>query len=112
MERGIEAMATGIGNGVGWMAESGLLFVVFLVAWVAFGAAVVFSQESIDQVWATVRGLPLLVQALAWLLLLPVMIGLWVWETSWPFVIRLVVVAGLAGWSLLIFLPKALQQRA
>jgi hypothetical protein len=34
------------------------------------------------------------------------MIGLWVWDTTWPLVVRLVV-AGIAGWNLLIFLPKA-----
>jgi hypothetical protein len=39
-------------------------------------------------------------------------VGLWVWETSWPMLIRLAVLIGLAGWSLLIFLPKALQQRS
>jgi len=33
------------------------------------------------------------------------MLGLWIWETSWPFVLRVVLVAGLAGWNLLIF-PK------
>jgi hypothetical protein len=40
------------------------------------------------------------------------MIGLWVWETSWPMLLRLALVAGLAGWTLLIFLPKGLQGRS
>jgi hypothetical protein len=26
---------------------------------------------------------------------------------SWPFAIRLIIVVGLAGWTLLVFLPKA-----
>ena len=112
MERVIEALATGLGNGVGWMAESGVLFVVFAVIWVAFGAALIFSQGSLDQAWATIRSLPLVVQALAWLLLLPAMVGLWVWETSWPMLLRLALVVGLAGWTLLIFLPKGLQGRS
>ena len=111
MERIIETVASGVGNGVGWMAESGFLFVIFALIWVAFGAALVFSQGSIDQVWATIRSLPLLVQAIVWLLLLPVMVGMWVWETSWPMLVRLTVVIGVAGWSLLIFMPKALQSR-
>jgi hypothetical protein len=110
MERVIETIATGFGNSIAWMAESGVLFAVFLVLWVAFGAAIVFSQGSIDQVWQTIQGWPLLVQLVAWLLLLPVMAGLWVWETSWPFLVRLTIVLGAAGWSLLIFLPKALQR--
>ena len=111
MERLIESVATGLGNAIGWMAESGVLFLVFAAIWVAFGAALVFSQGSIDQAWEAIRGLPWLVQALVWLLLLPVMIGLWAWETSWPLVIRLTVVIGVAGWSLLVLLPKGLQTR-
>jgi len=39
------------------------------------------------------------------------MAGLWIWESSWPLLIRLLLVVGLAGWSLLIFLPKSLQGR-
>jgi hypothetical protein len=112
MERIIETVATGVGNGVAWLAGSGILFGVFLLIWVAFAAAIVFSQGSLDQAWAAIRVQPLVVQALAWLLLLPAMAALWVWESSWPFVIRLVIVLGLAGWTLLIFLPKALQTRS
>ena len=40
------------------------------------------------------------------------MAGIWVWETSWPLLVRLIVVAGVAGWSLLVLLPKALQARS
>jgi hypothetical protein len=111
MERLIETLAGGLGNAIGWLAESGVLFVVFAIIWVAFGAALVFSQGSIDQVWAAIGSLPWPVQALAWLLLLPVMAGLWVWESSWPMLVRLTIVIGVAGWSLLIFLPKGLQAR-
>lgn len=111
MERIIESLATGLGNGVGWMAESGVLFLVFLVMWVAFGAALVWSQGSLNQAWETVRSLPLIAQVVVWVLFLPVMAGLWVWETSWPLILRLVVVAGIAGWNLLIFLPRALQAK-
>jgi len=109
MDRIIETLASGVGNGVGWMAESGVLFGVFLLIWIAFGAALIWSQGSIDEAWRTIRDLPLIVQAVAWLLFLPVMVGLWVWETTWPLIVRLLVVLGLAGWNLLVFLPKALQ---
>jgi len=109
MERVIETLATGLGNGVGWMVESGILFVVFAIVWVAFGAGLVWSQGSLDEAWRMVGGLPLIVQVLVWILFLPVMIGLWVWETSWPLIVRLVLVAGIAGWNLMMFLPRALQ---
>jgi hypothetical protein len=36
-----------------------------------------------------------------------VVAGLWVWETTWPFIVRVVLVAGLAWWNLFMFLPRA-----
>jgi hypothetical protein len=109
MEQVVEGLATGLGNGVGWLAESGILFVVFALIWVAFGAGLIWSQGSIDQAWETIRGLPLIVQVVVWLVFLPVVAGLWIWETTWPFLVRIVLVLGIAGWNLLVFLPRAAQ---
>jgi hypothetical protein len=109
MERLISSAADGLGNSIGWMAEHGVLFLVFAVLWVAFGAALVVSQGSLDQAWQAIRDLPLVVQAVVWVLFLPVMAGLWVWESTWPLVVRLLLVLGVAGWNLLIFLPRAAQ---
>jgi hypothetical protein len=109
MEQVIETLASGLGNSVAWLAENGVLFIVFAVIWVAFGAGLILSQGSLDQAWQAIRDLPLVVQVLVWLLFLPVMIGLWVWETTWPLILRLVLVVGIAGWNLLIFLPRAFQ---
>jgi hypothetical protein len=109
MDRVFEGLGAGLGNGIGWLAETGVLFAIFALLWVGFGVALVVSQGSIDQAWQSIRALPLLLQLVVWLLFLPVMIGLWVWETSWPLVVRLLVVFGVAGWNLLVFLPKSLQ---
>jgi ABC-type amino acid transport system permease subunit len=111
MERVIETVASGLGNTVAFMAETGILFVIFALIWVAFGAALIWSQGSIDAAWSFIRSLPLLVQALVWLLFLPVMLGLWVWETTWPVALRLLLVIGIGGWNLIVFLPRALAGR-
>jgi len=37
MDRVIEPLASGLGNSIGWMADHGVLFVVFAIIWVAFG---------------------------------------------------------------------------
>jgi ABC-type amino acid transport system permease subunit len=111
MDQLIETLASGLGNSVGWMAENGILFAIFAVVWVAFAAGLIFSQGSVDQAWQTIRELPLIVQIVVWILFLPVMIGLWIWETTWPLVVRLVLVVGVAGWNLFMFLPKALQAK-
>jgi hypothetical protein len=109
MERVIESVATGLGNGVAWMAESGVLFAVFALIWIAVAIGIVWSAGTVDDAWRSIRALPLLLQAIGWVLFLPVMLGLWIWESSWPFVVRLVLLVGVAGWNLLVFLPKAMR---
>ena len=84
-----------------------VLFVIFGVIWVAFAAGLLWSQGSVDQAWQSIRSLPLLVQAAVWLLFLPVMIGLWAWESAWPLLVRLTILGGLAAWNLWMFLPRA-----
>jgi hypothetical protein len=108
----IETLASGLGNSIAWLAEHGVLFAIFAVIWIAIGVGIVWSQGSVDQAWASIRDLPLIVQLVAWLLFLPVMAGLWVWETTWPLLVRLVVIIGLAGWNLLVLLPRAAQAPA
>jgi hypothetical protein len=103
---GIIVPVTGV---IPWLVSSGVLFVVFAALWVGFAAGIVWNQGGLDAAWAWMRDLPLIVQGVLWLLFLPVTAGLWVWETSWPIVVRLVVVVGLAGWSLMIFLPRSAQ---
>lgn len=112
MERLIESIASGLGNGIGFAAEAGILFVIFAVLWAAFGIALVVSHGSVDAAWQAIRTLPLVVQGIMWLLFLPVMAGLWVWETSWPLIVRLTLIIGVAGWNLLVFLPRGLMARA
>ena len=108
MERSIESVAGGLGNGVGWLAETGVLFAVFALLWIGFGVALAWSHGSLDAAWTWTRSLPLLLQGVIWLLFLPVMLGLWIWETTWPLALRLALVLGVAGWNLLVLLPRAL----
>ena len=86
-------------------------FVIFGVLWAAFAYALFTRTPSLDEAWQAIRALPLVVQLGAWLLFLPVMAGMWVWETTWPLVMRIVVIAGLAGWNLLVFVPRWLTAR-
>lgn len=105
VEQVIDRAATGLGESIGFLADKGILFVTFALFWVAFGIALVWSQGSLDVAWQWVRDLPWLVQGLVWLLFLPVMIGLWIWETSWALILRVALVVSLAGWTLLV-LPR------
>ena len=58
-ERMIESAAAGLGNGIGWLAESGLLFGLFALIWIVFAAGLVWSHGTLDQAWQTIRELPL-----------------------------------------------------
>lgn len=105
VEQVVERVATGAGDGIGFLADKGILFVVFALIWAAFGVALIWSQGGLDAAWQWVRDLHWLAQGLVWLLFLPVMLGLWIWETSWSVVLRVALVVSLAGWTLLVF-PK------
>jgi hypothetical protein len=83
-----------------------LAFGIFAVLWIAFGYALIASQGSLDRTYEWLRGLPLIAQAVVAFLTLPVVVGLWVWETSWPLLVRLPLVIGIGAWNLAIFLPR------
>ena len=89
-----------------FLASSGILLAVFAVMWLAFGIALARNRTSLDDTWAWIRRQNLVVQLAAWLLFLPVLAGLWIWRRSWPVAWRLIVIGGLAGWNLLVFLPQ------
>ena len=88
-----------------FLASSGILLVGFAALWLGFAIALVRAPSRVDDAWRRLRSMPLPVQALVWLLLLPVVAGVWVWHTSWPHAARLALVACLAGWNLVMFLP-------
>ena len=88
------------------LVRTGLLFAGFAALWAAFFAALVLDPTILDRAWQAITGLPLVVQAVVWLLFLPLTAGLWVWQTDWPLAVRLVLIVGIAGWNLLVFLPR------
>lgn len=88
------------------LVSSGALLVLFGAMWLAFGAAAATNPAALDDAWHTIGSWPLPVQAVGWLLFLPVMAGMWVWATDWDLLVRSAVILGLAGWNLLVFVPR------
>ncbi len=74
---------------------------VFAILWVGFAMALVMNREWLDLLWIWVRNQPTVVEIIVWLLILPIMTGLSVWESSWPMVGRLLAYAGIIVWTLL-----------
>lgn len=81
-------------------------FAILTLLWLAFGAALLFNPDLLDTTWQSFRSWPLIVQLVMGLLILPVVLGLWIWETSWPLLLRLVLVLGLAWVTEYTFFPK------
>lgn len=90
-----------------FLASHGILLAAFAVLWALFGYGLLRDRARLDDAWIRIRHLPLVLQALAWLLFLPVLAALRIWCSRWPLASRLVLIAGLAGWNLLVFLPAS-----
>ena len=69
--------------------------------WVGFVVALVVNQGWLDMVWTRVQALPTAAEISVWVIFLPIMVGLWIWESSWPVLARLVGFIGIGGWTLL-----------
>jgi hypothetical protein len=81
------------------------VFALFTSLWVAVAVLVISRPNTLDQTWENFRSLPLIAQGVLGFLFLPVVAGVWVWETSWPLVIRLALLATLAWWNIYVFFP-------
>ena len=74
--------------------------VIFVILWVGFAVILTVNPGWLDQVWDRVQALPTLVEIIVWVLFLPIMVGLWIWQSSWPVFARLLGLAGIVGWTL------------
>lgn len=88
------------------LVRTGLLFLGFAALWFGFFAVLVVDPSILESIRRTIEELPVVVQLVTWVLLLPVMGGLWAWMTDWPLVVRVLLVVGLAGWNLVMFIPR------
>ncbi len=83
-------------------------FIVLTLLWLGFGAALLFDRERLPKLWSEFRSWNILIQLFVALLVLPVVLGLWIWQTRWPGWIRLVLVVGLAWMTEYTFFPRLL----
>jgi hypothetical protein len=70
-------------------------FFICLVLWLAFAAGMVAGGGIIYGSWHWFRAQPLVAEGLIGLVLLPWAIGLAIWESRWPMLVRLLIVGGL-----------------
>lgn len=75
--------------------------VTFAILWVGFAIALFVNREWLDLLWNWVQALPSVAEIIVWVFFLPIMTGLWIWESSWAALVRLLASAGIVGWTLL-----------
>ena len=79
------------------------------VLWVGFALAAWLEPAILPRAWDWVDALPVTNQFLAWTVGLPWMVALAVWQGSWPDLVRIGVVAGLALASLWTVFPHQIR---
>ncbi|HEX9416899.1 MAG TPA: hypothetical protein VF895_09370 [Gaiellaceae bacterium] len=73
---------------------------LMVLVWIAFIALMAFDAATLDRIWSWLRGLPLAAEIVLWIVALPWVLGLAVWQASWDTWIRVVVILLLAlFWS-------------
>jgi hypothetical protein len=83
-----------------------LVFVLFAVLWMCFAAALVLRRAELGELWRAFRRRGLVVQAVMWLLFLPLAAALFIWERRWRVGVRLVLVLSIAAFNLFLFFPS------
>ena len=85
-----------------------LAFTILTLLWLGFGAALLFNRELLPKAWSVFRSWNIFIQLFVTLLVLPLVLGLWIWQTRWPGWVRLVLVVGLAWITAYTFFPRLL----
>jgi hypothetical protein len=87
----------------GFISKSMTIYanLIFILLWGGLVVALVVNREWLDEIWRWTQGLPSVPKILVWVLFLPIMVGLWIWESSWPTIGRLVGITGIVVWTLL-----------
>jgi hypothetical protein len=75
--------------------------VTFLVLWVGFAIVLIVDQEWLDRLWLWLQDLPRVLEIIVWVLFLPITVTLWIWQSSWSTLGRVVGFTGMIAWTLL-----------
>jgi hypothetical protein len=103
MMKGITATQAGATGSS--LLVSGVMFGLSMVLSLAFGYYLATDPSRLADVWIWVRSLPLMVQVVLWLVLLPWMLSLWILSMPWALGVRIALVVVLLVVSEYLLLP-------
>lgn len=72
---------------------------VFLVLWVGFAVGLATGGRILSDAWAWLSGLEAVEAVAAWLLILPIAIGLWSWNAGVSPLVMAAVAAAIGAWT-------------
>lgn len=75
-------------------------FGMFVVLWIGFAIALRGDRGFVDSTWQWLRGLPAPVQVVVWVVILPIAVGMWIYESTWPPTVGVLLVVGMIAWTL------------
>ena len=76
-------------------------FAAMVAGWVGFYALIAASDPALTELHARVQALQILLEGLVWLAFFPYILGLTIWDSSWPEWVRFALVTCCAvGWSI------------
>jgi hypothetical protein len=80
---------------------------LFTLLWLVFFAFLIFQPDRLDALWTWFRDLPVVGQVVGWVLLLPLMLGLLIWQAPWALWIRLTLIVLVAVGNVATFPPRS-----
>lgn len=84
-----------------------LIFGIAALLWVGFAAVAMLDPDTFTSISTSLADGPAPLRWLAWILLLPWMAAVAIWEAGWAFGARVAAVGALAIGTLLVLFPKA-----
>jgi len=77
------------------MLVSGVMFGLTVIVTAVFGYFLVSDPARLTEAWQWSRELPIVFQAVLWLIFLPWMIALWVWSMPWAVGVKVALVVAI-----------------
>ena len=81
-------------------------FSILSLLWLGFLVVLFANQQLLVSAWQAFAGWPLILQIVAWLLVLPLVLGLWIWQMAWTLWLRVLLLLGLAWVTVYLFFPR------
>jgi hypothetical protein len=74
---------------------------IFVILWLGLAIVLIVNPAWLSTLWNWVGDLPPVLRIPAWVFITPVMTALWIWESSWTMIVRVLAFSGIAGWTAL-----------